>query len=128
MTGQHLIVPSNPTPNGDLHIGHIAGPLIGADVLRRACAQRDEPAAVLLGTAWQNSHVLLAAQRQGRGYLEVAAEFARLIERSLAAAGIGYHVMLRHSDIPDIEQATHAAFARLRADGAVVVREARSEE
>jgi methionyl-tRNA synthetase len=126
MTEQQLIVPSNPTPNGDLHIGHIAGPLIGADILRRACAQRGEAAAVLLGTAWQNSHVLLAARQQGRGYLEVAAEFAGLIERSLDAAGIGHHVMLRHSDIPDIEQATRAAFARLRADGAVVIREARA--
>ena len=124
MTDPHLIVPSNPTPNGDLHLGHIAGPYLGADVLRRAARARGDDAAVLLGTAWQNSHVLQTARRQGREYLDLAAENAGRIEDSFAAAGIGYDVMLRHADIPDIERATRAAFARLRATGAVTVRDA----
>jgi methionyl-tRNA synthetase len=113
-----VIVPSNPTPNGDLHLGHIAGPFLGADVLRRATGD-----AVLLGTAWQNTHVRLAAQRQGRDHLAVAAENAERIERSFAAAGIGYDVMLRHSDIPDISRVTRTAFGQLRASGDVVVRD-----
>ncbi len=123
-TTRHLIVPSNPTPNGDLHIGHIAGPYLGADVLRRAALQRGEDAALLLGTAWQNTHVLQAARRQGREYLEVAAEFADRIEDSFARAGIGYDVFLRHRDIPGIEQATRSAFDRLLTDGTAVLREA----
>ena len=123
----HLIVPSNPTPNGDLHVGHLAGPYLGADVLRRAAHGRGEHASVLLGTAWQNTHVMLAARRQRRDYLEIAAEFAGRIERSFAAAGIGYDVMLRHTDIPDIERVTRAAWQRLRADGTIVVRDAAAQ-
>jgi len=123
----HLIVPSNPTPNGDLHVGHLAGPYLGADVLRRAAHSRGEGASVLLGTAWQNTHVMLAVRRQGRDYLEVAADFAGQIESSFAAAGIGYDVMLRHADIPDIERATRLAWQRLRTDGAIVVRDAAAQ-
>lgn len=124
--GRHFIVPSNPTPNGDLHLGHIAGPFLGADVLRRAARQRGEDASILLGTAWQNTHVLMAARRQGRDYLDLAAENADLIEKSLAAAGIEYDVMLRHTDIPGIEQQTRTAFARLREDGTIVLRDGRA--
>ena len=120
---QHLIVPSNPTPNGDLHIGHIAGPYIGADALRRAAITRGEDAAVLLGTAWQQTHVLLAARRQGRDVLAVASEFAAQIEESFAAADIGYDVMLRHEDMPSIEQMTRRAWSTLRELGMIVVRD-----
>lgn len=31
----HLIVPSRPTPNGPLHLGHIAGPYLRSDILKR---------------------------------------------------------------------------------------------
>lgn len=122
-----LVIPSNPTPNGDLHIGHIAGPFIGADALRRAAESRGEHAAVLLGTAWQNTHVMLAAREQGRDYLAVAGEFTDRIERSFAAANIEYEVMLRHHDIPLIEQATRQAWSRLRGDGVLVVRDAAAQ-
>ena len=124
MSLHHLIVPTNPTPNGDVHIGHIAGPFIGADTLRRAALQRGESASVLLGTAWQNTHVMLAAQRRGLPYLDVAASFASQIEASFESIGIEYDVMLRHADIPAIADETRCAYARLRTDGSIVVREA----
>ena len=127
MNIHQMIVPSNPTPNGDVHIGHIAGPFLGADVLRRGALQRGEPASVLLGTAWQNTHVMLAAQRARLPYLDLAASFGAQIEASFASAGIGYDVMLRHGDIPAITQATRLAYDKLRADSSVVLRPARAQ-
>lgn len=121
-----VVVPSNPTPNGDLHVGHVAGPFLGADVLRRAALSRGRNAATVLGTAWQNTHVLIAARRQGREYFDLAAENAERIERSFAAAGVEYDVFLRHGDIPDIERATRTAVERLIQAGTVVVREGRA--
>lgn len=127
MSLHQLIVPTNPTPNGDVHIGHIAGPFIGADALRRAALQRGESASVLLGTAWQNNHVVLAARRRGLPYLEVAASFSAQIEASFESVGIEHDVMLRQADIPVIRRETRLAYDRLRADGSVVLREARAQ-
>jgi methionyl-tRNA synthetase len=123
VTVHHLIIPSNPTPNGDVHLGHIAGPFIGADALRRGALQRAEPAGVMLGTAWQNTHVMLAARRQGRPYLEVAASFAGEIESSFESVGIGYDIMLRHGDTSAIEDRTRLAYRRLREEGSLIIRD-----
>jgi mannose-6-phosphate isomerase-like protein (cupin superfamily) len=35
-----LVFSTPPTPNGDLHLGHLSGPYLAADVIRRALAQR----------------------------------------------------------------------------------------
>ncbi|WP_083704344.1 methionine--tRNA ligase [Serratia oryzae] len=35
MSGQFIVTITPPTPNGDLHIGHIAGPFLSADVFTR---------------------------------------------------------------------------------------------
>lgn len=38
-----LVTITPPTPNGDLHIGHIAGPFLGADVFTRVQRQQRFP-------------------------------------------------------------------------------------
>ena len=35
-----LITATPPTPNGDLHVGHLSGPYLGADVHRRYLEMR----------------------------------------------------------------------------------------
>ncbi|HEV3076738.1 MAG TPA: class I tRNA ligase family protein, partial [Thermoanaerobaculia bacterium] len=32
-----LITATPPTPNGDLHVGHLSGPYLAADVYKRYC-------------------------------------------------------------------------------------------
>lgn len=44
-----LIFSTPPTPNGDLHLGHLSGPYLAADVLRRALVQRDTHARHVTG-------------------------------------------------------------------------------
>ena len=38
-TGPAIITSAPPNPNGDLHLGHLAGPFLGADVLARRLRQ-----------------------------------------------------------------------------------------
>jgi methionyl-tRNA synthetase len=33
--GPRIIIPATPTPNGDLHVGHMAGPYLAADIYAR---------------------------------------------------------------------------------------------
>ncbi|MEZ5839496.1 MAG: class I tRNA ligase family protein, partial [Hyphomicrobiales bacterium] len=35
---RYIVTITPPTPNGDLHLGHLSGPFLGADVCRRALA------------------------------------------------------------------------------------------
>ncbi|MGC0420906.1 class I tRNA ligase family protein [Embleya sp. AB8] len=58
-----VIVETAPTPNGDLHIGHLAGPFPAADIHARFLRARDRP--VVLSTGTDDSRTYApAAQRR----------------------------------------------------------------
>jgi methionyl-tRNA synthetase len=89
MSARTVIISPAPTANGDLHLGHIAGPFLAADVhTRYARAQGRE---VLLGTGFQDTStfVVTTAHRRGVPPAELVANSAAQIEASLAAMGIG---------------------------------------
>ncbi|SFW91076.1 class I tRNA ligase family protein [Amycolatopsis australiensis] len=89
MSARTVIISPAPTANGDLHLGHIAGPFLAADVhARYARAQGRE---VLLGTGFQDTStfVVTTAHRRGVPPAELVATSAAQIEASLAAMGIG---------------------------------------
>src|SRR3990167_10315505 len=47
---KYLIIPAMPTPNGPLHLGHIGGPYLRADILARHLWQQGNHVTVLSGT------------------------------------------------------------------------------
>ena len=120
---QHWLIPSNITPNGPLHVGHLSGPLLGGDVLRRVRRQEGAAASVLVGTAWQFSHVAVEARRRGCTVLEVAAEMGGRIETSFARAGVTPDYMLRVSESALIERLNQEAFLALHRAGLLRERE-----
>ncbi|WP_250285151.1 class I tRNA ligase family protein, partial [Frankia sp. CiP1_Cm_nod2] len=73
----------------DLHLGHLAGPFLAADVYTRYA--RATGREVLLGTGIQDtpSYVVTTAHRLGTTPARLVARSARQVEASLAAAGIG---------------------------------------
>ncbi len=72
-----------PTPNGDLHLGHLAGPYLGADVYVRF--QRMNGASIwhLTGSDDFQSYVVDRARREGRSNAEVAAHYSAEIAETL---------------------------------------------
>ncbi len=54
-----LIVPMPPTPNGRLHLGHLAGPYLRADILARHLEREGHKVSVITGTDAYESWVLL---------------------------------------------------------------------
>lgn len=89
MTERTLIISPAPTANGDLHLGHLAGPFLAADVHARylRATGRD----VLLATGFQDTstYVVTTAHRLGMEPGALVARSAEQIESTLAAAGIG---------------------------------------
>jgi methionyl-tRNA synthetase len=89
MSTRTVIISPAPTANGDLHLGHIAGPFLAADVHTRYA--RSQGREVLLGTGFQDTStfVVTTAHRRGVRPAELVATSAAQIESTLLAIGIG---------------------------------------
>src|SRR5436305_4247434 len=114
-----LIVDTPPTPNGDLHVGHLAGPFVNADVYARY--QRALGRDVLLSTGTDDSqtYVLASARRRGLDPGDLAARSAAGIRRTLADMGMSLDGFAPYDDgyrstVLDFVGALHAA-GRFRA-------------
>lgn len=83
-----LFVPGKPTPNGGLHLGHIAGPFLKMDVVARYLKMRGNSAKFILGTDDHESHVLFKASQTGEAPEEVARSFHIAIRRDLESLDI----------------------------------------
>ena len=88
MSGTTLIISPAPTANGDLHLGHVAGPFLAADVHTRylRATGRD----VLLATGFQDTstYVVTTAKRLGMTPKALVARSAEQIESTLTAVGV----------------------------------------
>lgn len=83
-----LVIAPGPTANGDLHLGHLAGPFLSADVCARfaRAAGRD----VLFGTGvhFTQNYIVTTARRLGVPPDELRTRSAEQVEGTLAAVGI----------------------------------------
>ena len=89
MSTRTVIISPAPTANGDLHLGHIAGPFLAADVHARYARGRGRE--VLLGTGFQDTStfVVTTAHRRGITPAELVSTSAGQIESTLRAMGVG---------------------------------------
>jgi methionyl-tRNA synthetase len=118
-----LIVPSPPTPNGPLHLGHLAGPYLLADVLRRFSLARGVPAQVVCLLDDHQSYIADRALVEGGRPDELAARFGDEIGRSLAAFGAEPDARISSSRDPAYQAAVCERFERLRGEGKLELRD-----
>jgi methionyl-tRNA synthetase len=90
-----FITATPPTPNGDLHVGHVAGPYVAADVLRRYLCGQGLPTLLATGQDDHQSYVQLRGRRDGRPAESVADHYAAAIEGSWRAAHVEFDVIVR---------------------------------
>lgn len=77
-----------PTPNGGLHVGHLSGPFLGADVFSRAQRLQGSRAFTTCYSDINQSYVRVTAARQGRDPHELAAHWTNDILATLDEASI----------------------------------------
>ena len=111
---------SPPTPNGDLHLGHLAGPYLGADAYVRYMRMRGADAHGVGGLDEHQAFVLRAAEQEGVAPEVVADRFAGEIERSLEVARVDVGVFCRPSTSRQVERLVTPFFRKLHDEGAVV--------
>jgi methionyl-tRNA synthetase len=118
----YLLVPPEPTPNGGLHLGHIAGPFLRMDVIARYLRMRGDRPALMTGTDSYEPWVAMKARTDGVGPGEVAAENHTAIRQDLAAMRIEMDEYLDPADEPwhgEFRREIEAVVARLGERGAI---------
>lgn len=83
-----IIIGPPPTPNGDLHVGHLAGPYLAADVYARYLRVTGRRVIYCSGTDDSQTYVLAKARRSGTTPEALCETSSRDIRRTLDLMGI----------------------------------------
>ncbi|RPF25446.1 methionyl-tRNA synthetase [Streptomyces sp. Ag109_G2-6] len=110
-----------PTPNGDLHLGHLAGPYLGADAFTRFQRMNGTEAYHLTGSDDYQSYVLGAARQGGRTPAETAAHYSAEIAETLRLMDIPLDQYTVTDQDPGYRDGLKDFFSRLVASGEIAV-------
>lgn len=83
-----IVTITPPTPNGDLHIGHLAGPFLSADVFTRVQRQQGNDCVLVSYSDDYQSYMIRKGLEVSRDPIELARENTGKIKSTLAAANI----------------------------------------
>jgi methionyl-tRNA synthetase len=112
-----------PTPNGDLHLGHLSGPYLGADAFVRFQRMNGVSAWHLTGSDDYQSYVVECARREGREPAETAAYYSAEIAETLRLMDIQVDQYTVTNVDPTYRQGLQDFFSRLAASGRVAPRD-----
>jgi methionyl-tRNA synthetase len=85
-----LVLGPNPTPNGGMHLGHIAGPYLAGDVYARYQRARGRSVVFTTGTDDSQTFVVASARRLGTEPEQLCRTSTELIREALDAIGISF--------------------------------------
>ncbi|MEU8464676.1 class I tRNA ligase family protein [Streptomyces sp. NPDC029003] len=112
-----------PTPNGDLHLGHLSGPYLGADAFTRYQRMTGAEAYHLTGSDDYQSYVLGAAAKDGRTPAETAAHYSAEIAETLRLMDIPLDQYTVTDQDPDYREGLRDFFGKVVASGEIAVTE-----
>jgi methionyl-tRNA synthetase len=104
-----VITATAPTPNGSLHIGHLSGPYVAADVAARAARARGEQVIAVGGIDPHQNYVVAKSEIEGRPVADVLDGYSARVRDAFARARISYDVFVE----PQHDGAYRDAVARL---------------
>jgi methionyl-tRNA synthetase len=114
-----VVTATAPTPNGPLHIGHLSGPYIAADVAARAARVRGQRTLTVSGLDPHQNYVPVKAAIEGRTAEAVLDEYEELVRRSLRLARAGFDVFADPRADAGYRDMVARLLAELVASGAV---------
>lgn len=121
-----LITATPPTPNGDLHVGHLSGPYLGADIYRRYVTLKNVEHYYVSGADDHQSYVAFKGEQMEWQPSVVADHFGDAMQKTLEAANIELQLFARPRTsayhIPMVE----AFFRKLYAEDKFIVKETES--
>src|SRR3712207_1667967 len=117
-----VIVIPQPTVNGPLHIGHLSGPYLAADIASRAARGRGERVFTLAGVDVHPNFVTAKAENLGVDVHEMVDDYRSQIKTAFDLARIGYDAFI-DPEQPAFERAVNSMLNQMLADGSLEMRE-----
>ncbi|HTI09027.1 MAG TPA: class I tRNA ligase family protein [Puia sp.] len=115
-----IVTITPPTPNGNLHLGHISGPFLGADVFARLHRLRGHEVLFVCYSDDYQSYVDRKARELGRDRYELAGYNAHEIEKTMALAGISVDWFLKAYRNRYFKDAVSMFYAQAHRKGAII--------
>jgi len=92
---RHLITSALPYANGPVHIGHLAGVYIPADIYVRYLRQRGEDVLFIGGSDEHGVPITIKARKEGVTPQDIVDKYHNIIKESFAGLGISFDVYSR---------------------------------
>jgi len=93
-SGTTVIVIPQPTVNGPLHVGHLSGPFLAADIAARAARARGERIITLAGVDVHPNFVTTKAHKMGMDVHQMVARYREQIAAAFELGRISYDVFI----------------------------------
>ncbi|NJL15655.1 MAG: class I tRNA ligase family protein [Microscillaceae bacterium] len=94
---RHTITAALPYANGPVHIGHLAGVYVPADIYVRYLRQIGEEVLFVCGSDEHGVPVTIRADKEGLSVQEVVDKYHQLIDAAFARFGISFNIYSRTS-------------------------------
>ena len=113
---RHLITTALPYANGPVHIGHLAGVYVPADIYVRYLRQKGEEVMFIGGSDEHGVPITIKAQKEGVTPQDIVDRYHNIIKKSFADLGISFNVYSRTSSETHYELSSEF-FKKLYNDG-----------
>ena len=118
-----LVSAPPPTANGDLHIGHLSGPFLRADILYKYSKLRGREVYCINGADEHQSYVAFMAEKLGQTPLEFVDRVGEQLRTTFQIAGCDFDVFMRPSRTPVHQRLTQEIFKSLYDNGKLITRQ-----
>jgi methionyl-tRNA synthetase len=108
-----------PTPNGELHIGHLAGPYVAVDVLRRYLCAEGTPVLMTTGIDDHQSYVAVRGTLDQRTAERVADDYGERIITAWRDARVDFDRIIEPRTVPGYVNFIQTFFQKLYDNGAI---------
>ena len=95
---RHTITSALPYANGPIHIGHLAGVYIPADIFVRYLRLKEEDVVFVCGSDEHGVPITIRAKKEGKTPQEIADTYNELIKKSFEDFGISFDIYSRTSN------------------------------
>jgi methionyl-tRNA synthetase len=111
----YLVTAALPYSNGDLHVGHIAGAYLPADIYSRFLRLRGKKVRTVCGSDDYGVAIMLSAERAGTTPAAIAEHFGRRQQQALEALNIKFDIFSSTSRNPHHKKTSQDFFLSLAA-------------
>ncbi|MEY3397994.1 MAG: methionine--tRNA ligase, partial [Bacteroidota bacterium] len=121
---RYLITSALPYANGPLHIGHIAGAYLNADIYARYLRLCGKDVAFICGSDEHGAAITLRAKKEGKTPREIVDHYHELMKQAFSDFGISFDEYHRTSS-PEHHAMSQELFLKLEKKGAFEVQTSR---